>query len=109
MVIKYNKAFVEKLERILVESDYIVRYERGNFNSGWCLLELKRVVVLNKFLNDEGRVNTLMELIPQLKINYDNITLESQKLYDQLLEEVKKVEKAVDQEKDSDENQLDLY
>mgnify|MGYP003331978469 CR=1 FL=1 len=44
-------AVVDILEDILGESEYVVRYERGNFQSGWCLLESKRIVVLNKFLN----------------------------------------------------------
>lgn len=109
MVIKYNKAFVEKLERILVESDYFIRYERGNFQSGWCLLEMKRIVVLNKFLNEEARVNTLMELIPQLNIEFDKLTIDSQKLYTFLLEEVKNVERTVDEEKGNNQNTLPLY
>lgn len=110
-MIKYNKAFVEKLERILVESDYIIRYERGNFQSGWCLLEAKRVVVLNKFLNEEGRVNTLLELIPQLNIEFDKLTLDAQKLYTYVLDQVKKVEKTVDEETsgDSEVQTLPLY
>jgi hypothetical protein len=85
-MIKYTTGFVDKLEDILQESKYTVRYERGNFQSGWCLLDHKRVVVLNKFLNTEGRVNTLVELIPQLKIDYDKLTLSSQKLYEFLTE-----------------------
>lgn len=110
-MIKYNKAFVEKLERVLVESDYFVRYERGNFQSGWCLLEQKRIVVLNKFLNDEGRVNTLLELIPQLNIDFDKLTLDAQKLYTYVLEQVKTVEKTVDQESNPAEagHKLPLY
>lgn len=81
-MIKYTTGFVDKLEDILNESGYRVRYERGNFQSGWCLLDHKRVVVLNKFLNTEGRVNTLVDLIPQLKIDFDKLTLASQKIYD---------------------------
>lgn len=81
-MIKYTAGFVDKLENILSESGYRVRYERGNFQSGWCLLDHKSVVVLNKFLNVEGRVNTLVDLIPQLKIDFDKLTLASQKVYD---------------------------
>lgn len=81
-MIKYTAGFVDKLEDILHESGYRVRYERGNFQSGWCLLDHKRVVVLNKFLNVEGRVNTLVDLIPQLKIDFDKLTHSSQKIYD---------------------------
>ena len=81
---KYTQAALDKLENILSESEYIVRYERGTFQSGWCLLEQKKIVVLNKFLDTEGRINTLLELIPQIKIDYDKLTHESQKLYENI-------------------------
>lgn len=81
---KYTQSTLDKLEDILGESAYVVRYERGTFQSGWCLLEAKRIVVLNKFLNIEGRINTLVEIIPTLQIEYDKLTLESQKLYEEL-------------------------
>lgn len=84
---KLNQTTLDKLEDILGESEYLVRYERGNFQSGWCLLESRRIVVLNKFLNLEARINTLLELIPQLDIQFDKLTHQSQKVY----EEVKKL------------------
>ena len=68
----------------------MIRYERGNFQSGWCLLEAKRVVVLNKFLDVEGRINTLIDLIPQININYDRLTIESQRLFDEVNKKVSK-------------------
>jgi hypothetical protein len=80
---KYTQTTLDKLAAILGESDYTVRYERGTFQSGWCLLEARRVVVLNKFLSVEGRINTLLEIIPQLAIDFDKLTLESQKLYEE--------------------------
>jgi len=82
---KFTQSYLDKLEDILGESDYVVRYERGTFQSGWCLLEQKRIVVLNKFLDTEGRINTLFELIPQLNIDFDKLTHESQKLYEQVM------------------------
>ena len=84
---KLNQTTLDKLEDILGESEFVVRYERGNFQSGLCLLESKKIVVLNKFLNLEARINTLLELIPQLDIEFDKLTHPSQKLY----EEVKKL------------------
>jgi hypothetical protein len=83
--VKYTQSTLDKLEDILGESEYVVRYERGTFQSGWCLLEQKRIVVLNKFLNVEGRINTLLEIIPQLDIQFDKLTRESQKLYEEVL------------------------
>ena len=82
---KYTQTTLDKLEDILGESDYTVRYERGTFQSGYCILEQKRVVVLNKFLDTEGRINTLVELIPQLNVDIDKLTHESQKLYEEVL------------------------
>ena len=88
---KYTQPTLDKLADILGQSDYIVRYERGTFQSGWCLLEARRIVVLNKFLSIEGRINTLIDIIPQLAIHFDKLTHESQKLYEEL---VKKSSKA---------------
>ncbi len=83
---KITQTNLQKLEGILTQCDYVVRYERGNFQSGWCVLEAKKVVVLNKFLSMEGRINTLIELIPQITINIDKMTHESQKLYLELVQ-----------------------
>ena len=81
---KNNATSLQKLERILGEAEYKLRYERGTFQSGYCILEQKKVVVLNRFLDQEARINTLVELIPQLNLNIDLLTQESQKLYAEL-------------------------
>jgi hypothetical protein len=82
---KYTQATLEKIERILDETQYIVRYERGNFQSGYCILEEKKVVVLNKFHQMEGRINTLIDIIPQLIILPDLLSLESRKTYEEVI------------------------
>ena len=89
----YNQTTLKKLENILDECGYIVRYERGSFQSGYCILEEKKVVVLNKFLNPEGRVNALMDIIPVLNINYDLLTHDSQKLHDEVVAKTEDLEK----------------
>jgi len=78
---KYTQSTLEKLEAIPEQCGYILRYERGTFQSGYCILESKKVVVLNKFLQVEGRINTLVELIPQLDINTEILTDDAKKLY----------------------------
>lgn len=82
---KYTQSTLDKLEVIPEESGYVLRYERGNFQSGYCILESKKVVVLNKFLQTEGRINTLLDLIPQLEINADMLSEESRKLYNNII------------------------
>lgn len=80
VVMKYTQTTLDKIGKIIEETGYIVRYERGSFQSGFCILEDRKVVVLNKFLQLEGRINTLIDLIPQLKINADTLTPESKKV-----------------------------
>lgn len=81
---KFTQNSLDKIEKIAEESGYIIRYERGTFQSGYCILQEKKVVVLNKFMQTEGRINTLIDLLPQLNINFDALTLESQKLFSEL-------------------------
>lgn len=78
---KYTQYTLDKLMAIPDEAGYVLRYERGTFQSGYCILESKKVVVLNKFLQTEGRINTLIDLIPQLDINVELLTEDSKKLY----------------------------
>jgi len=82
---KYTQTTLDKLEAIPEEAGYVLRYERGTFQSGYCILEERKVVVLNKFLQTEGRINTLYDLIPQLEINAEVLTDESKKVYAEIL------------------------
>jgi hypothetical protein len=81
---KYTQITLDKLEKIVEEAGYLIRYERGTFQSGYCILEQKKVVVLNKFLQTEGRINTLIDLIPQLDIKSEFLSEESKKLYTEI-------------------------
>jgi hypothetical protein len=78
---RYTQTTLDKLESIPEQAGYVLRYERGNFQSGYCILEAKRVVVLNKFLQTEGRINTLLDLIPQLDIDVNLLNEDARKLY----------------------------
>ena len=82
---KFTQTTLDKIERVLDEVGYIVRYERGNFQSGYCILEQKKVVVLNKFLPLEGRISTLIDIIPQLKITPDTLSPDVRRIYDDIL------------------------
>lgn len=82
---KYTQTTLDKIGKIVEETGYIVRYERGSFQSGYCILEDKKVVVLNKFLQLEGRINTLIDLIPALKIDADTLSPESRKVFDDIM------------------------
>lgn len=82
---KYTQHSLDKIEKVLDEANYVVRYERGTFQSGYCILEQKKVVVLNKFLQTEGRINILFEIIPQLTIDAETLSPESRKVYEEVM------------------------
>jgi hypothetical protein len=82
---KYTQTTLDKIEKVIEEAGYIIRYERGSFQSGFCILEDRKVVVLNKFLQLEGRINTVIDLIPQLKLVVDSLSPESRKLFDDIM------------------------
>jgi hypothetical protein len=89
---KYTQSTLDKLEAIPEEAGYVLRYERGTFQSGYCILESKKVVVLNKFLQTEGRINTLIDLVPQLEINPESLSEESKKLYSEIVSRLEQEE-----------------
>jgi hypothetical protein len=85
MAIRYNAPTLEKIERLITDSGYVLRYERGNFQSGYCLLEDRKILVINKFLQVEGRIHTLIELLPALSIDPSILAPEARSLYVELM------------------------
>jgi hypothetical protein len=82
---KYTQHNLDKIEKVAEESGYVIRYERGTFQSGYCILQGRKVIVINKFFQTEGRMNALIDLMPQLEIGFDALTHESQKVYDEVM------------------------
>jgi hypothetical protein len=83
-MIKYNIAFQKKLEDILGEGGYIVRYEKGSFNSGFCVLEKKRVVVINKFHAIDSKINSLVEILSIVDLDFAAMSEGTKKLFYEL-------------------------
>ena len=86
-MIKYTKHFLSKLEDIFAESDYVIRYERGQFQSGLCVLNQHKLIVINKFADLEGKINYLLQAIKQVPLNTDKMTDKNRKLYTELAEQ----------------------
>ncbi len=73
-MIKYSKHFLNKLENLFSESGYVLRYEKGNFQSGYCLLKDIKVAIVNKFYTLDGKINCLLEILREVKLDTDNIS-----------------------------------
>ncbi|MDJ1469602.1 hypothetical protein QNI19_11440 [Cytophagaceae bacterium DM2B3-1] len=81
---KYTPQFLSKIEDIFAESDYILRYEKGNFKTGWCVLKETKIVVVNKFLPLEGRINSVVEILKSVNLSTEKMTEKSKKLFSEL-------------------------
>ena len=66
MAIKYTKHFLDKLENLFSASEYMLRYEKGNFKSGYCILKENKVVIINKYYTLDGKINALIDIIREI-------------------------------------------
>ena len=74
---KITRHTLKKLEAIFDELDYELIYEKGSFKSGYCIVENKKVVVINKFFDVEARINCLIEILDNIEFQRDILTKES--------------------------------
>ena len=70
MELRYTKQFQKKLENIFPDIGYKIRFEKGNFKSGYCILKKEKVVIINKYFTTEGKINTIIEILNSIK--YDS-------------------------------------
>lgn len=80
-MIKYTKHNLNKLEDIFRELKITIRYEKGNFQSGYCIVSGKNMVIVNKFFDVEARMNTLLEILEEGKFNMEGLSAENHEWY----------------------------
>jgi hypothetical protein len=78
---KFTQSYLDKLEEVFKQANYTVRYEKGNFKSGFCILENLHVIVVNKFSTIENKVGFLIEALRQLPIDETVLDEKSLKLF----------------------------
>ena len=83
-MIKYTVPFLTRLEELIGESDYILRYEKGNFKSGYCVLKDQKIIIINKFYTTEGKINALLDIFRNVVLDTSKFSEKSQKLYEEL-------------------------
>ncbi len=84
MAFRYNQSTLSILESIMKSNKYIVRYEKGSFQSGYCILENKRVAVINKFYDTEARINALVEIMQQIELTSDDLDEKQMEIFNKV-------------------------
>ncbi|WP_437917801.1 hypothetical protein [Sphingobacterium sp. LRF_L2] len=68
-MIAFTQHNLGKLEELFAEFGYKVRYEKGSFRTGACVLQHTKVIMVNKFSNLEVRIQSLIQLLGDMEID----------------------------------------
>lgn len=90
MTLSYTRHTLDKLEALLKSLGFKLRYEKGNFKTGACVLENDRIVIVNRFSNLESKIISLAELIQSSETD-ESLLDDKQKAFLYLLKQ-KKIE-----------------
>lgn len=84
-MVKYTKSNLQKLELLFKEQEYTIRYEKGNFQSGYCIVQSRKIVVINKFFDTEARINCLLDILSTIIVMESLMSDQSKSLYKAIL------------------------
>lgn len=88
MTLTFTQHTLDKLELLLKTLGFKLRYEKGNFKTGSCVLENNKMIVINKFSNLESKINSLAELLQRTDAD-DSLLDEKQKAFLYMLKQTK--------------------
>lgn len=60
------KTELSRLESVVKDNGFSIRYERGSFISGHCIVNDKKIIIINKFFKPKARVETITQIIKML-------------------------------------------
>lgn len=81
---KFTRGYLHKLEDIFTESNFHLRYEKGNFKSGYCLLKSQNIIIVNKYYPIEGKINVLIDILKTLTIDTSALSEKNKTLFTEL-------------------------
>lgn len=84
MPIKFTKQFLNKLEDLMSETDYVLRYEKGTFKSGYCILKDTKVAIINRYFSIDGKINSLIEIIRSIELDKSKLSEKNKKLFSEI-------------------------
>lgn len=99
---KYTKHHLKKAQGLLEQMGYTVRYEKGNFQSGYCLVEQRKVAIVNKFFDTEARINALLDILS--KVDAEDVEVlegTDAKLFHKLIPTLRKKEEEEEERKET--------
>jgi len=84
-LLPFTQSSLAKIEDFFKEQGYKVRYEKGSFRTGACMLQTTKVVVVNKFSNLEIKIQSLWNILLDIDIDSAVISEKFLPLYEDVL------------------------
>ena len=90
-MIKYTENTLKQLQQMLKEGGYQVRKGKGAFNTGYCILEKKKVIVLNRYHSTEAQIYAIIDILHKIELKIEDLSAALKKLYVKVLAEKNKL------------------
>ncbi|MFC1725521.1 hypothetical protein ACFL4T_07825 [candidate division KSB1 bacterium] len=60
---------LQELEKVADKLDMQIRYEKGNFNSGYCRVEEQKMLIIKKDLNLDQKISILCIILNEFDLS----------------------------------------
>lgn len=84
---KELESYVEELRKIADEMGAKVRFEKGDFKGGYCLLKESKVIVINKNASIQRKVTVLATALKELGIDQVYLSPKQREFIESMFEE----------------------
>ena len=83
---KEFEEIVEELKSIALQLGAEVRFEKGDFKGGYCILKESKVIVINKMTNLQRKVIVLSMALKELGVDKIYLTPKMREIIDEMSE-----------------------
>lgn len=83
---KEFEEIIQELKALATQLGATVRFERGDFKGGYCLLKDSKVIVINKLANLQRKAMILSAALKELGIEQIYLTPRMREIIDEMLE-----------------------
>jgi hypothetical protein len=87
---KEFEEFIQELKALAVQLGAEVRFEKGDFKGGYCLLKESKIIVINKMANLQRKAMILSMALKELGIDEIFLTPRLRELIDEMSSEFSK-------------------
>ncbi len=86
------EAILEELENFVRGLGLTLRYERGDFEGGYCVLKEQKMIVINKLANTQKRISLLAQSIVEMGVDESLMTESVKSIIEDELAKLKMVQ-----------------